>query len=172
MGSCIATMAGEVVRKASSEPVICKLSKGSTEDLVAIELESNRPPWSKKLFASEFENEYATVFGARLAGELIGFLVAHIAADECHIVNLGIRADSRGQGVGRALLVGVLRELHEQAVRWVSLEVRKGNKVAQGLYESVGFSENGQRASYYSDDGEDALVMNLSIYDFIDNFGQ
>ena len=41
----------------------------------------------------------------------------------------------------------------------MTLEVRASNDVAQGLYRSFGFEEAGRRPRYYSDDGEDALVM-------------
>ena len=153
-------------------PVVCELTKASVPELERIENESNRPPWSRRLFLQEFGNEYATVYGARVEGQLVGFLVAHVAVDECHIVNFGVSARYRGKGVGRSLLMSVLRDLHRRAVRWTSLEVRKSNDVAQALYGSIGFTEAGIRERYYSDDHEDAVVMNVSVYEFIDRFGE
>jgi ribosomal-protein-alanine N-acetyltransferase len=41
----------------------------------------------------------------------------------------------------------------------MTLEVRVGNEPAQRLYRSFGFNVTGRRVAYYSDDGEDALVM-------------
>jgi ribosomal-protein-alanine N-acetyltransferase len=41
----------------------------------------------------------------------------------------------------------------------MTLEVRASNDVAQALYRSFGFEVAGRRPRYYSDDGEDALVM-------------
>ena len=41
----------------------------------------------------------------------------------------------------------------------MTLEVRVSNEAAQALYRSFGFVEAGRRVAYYSDDGEDALVM-------------
>ena len=43
--------------------------------------------------------------------------------------------------------------------RWLTLEVRVSNTVAQNLYKKYTFKEMGVRRRYYSDDGEDALVM-------------
>ena len=43
--------------------------------------------------------------------------------------------------------------------RWLTLEVRKSNAVAQALYLKYTFKEMGVRRRYYSDNGEDALVM-------------
>jgi ribosomal-protein-alanine N-acetyltransferase len=39
------------------------------------------------------------------------------------------------------------------------LEVRSSNAVAQNLYHKYTFKEMGVRRRYYSDNGEDALVM-------------
>ena len=37
--------------------------------------------------------------------------------------------------------------------------MRVSNEAAQALYRSFGFRVAGRRIAYYSDDGEDALVM-------------
>ena len=41
----------------------------------------------------------------------------------------------------------------------MTLEVRATNSVAQNLYRKYTFKEMGVRRRYYSDNGEDALVM-------------
>jgi ribosomal-protein-alanine N-acetyltransferase len=45
----------------------------------------------------------------------------------------------------------------------VTLEVRVSNTAAQKLYASVGFVSRGLRKGYYSDDGEDAVIMVLEL---------
>jgi ribosomal-protein-alanine N-acetyltransferase len=146
-----------------SRPVVCRLSKVAAPELALIERESNDPPWSEKQFAQECANDFAHVFGVRRDGLLAGFLVVHIAADEAHIVNVGVRAAMRRQGLARALLETVVRELHNRAVRWVTLEVRRTNLPAQELYLRLGFAEVGVRPRYYSNNGEDALILKLNI---------
>ena len=47
----------------------------------------------------------------------------------------------------------------EPAVREVTLEVRLSNVPARRLYEKYGFRPVGLRPNYYSDNGEDALIM-------------
>lgn len=155
-----------------SPPVICRLSKGAASELAVIEREANRPPWSADQFAQEFSNNFSAVFGVRHAGLLAGFLVVHTAADEAHIVNFGVRAEMRRRGLGRALLDAVVRDLHERAVRWVTLEVRRSNAPAQGLYFSRGFVEVGVRPRYYSDNNEDACVLKLNVDDFVAGVGR
>ena len=45
----------------------------------------------------------------------------------------------------------------------VTLDVRRSNDSAQRLYRSFGFVPTGVRKGYYSDNGEDALVMALEL---------
>ena len=144
-------------------PIVCRLSASSAKDLAEIEQECNRPPWDEALFAKEFKNHHAFIYGVRTSGQLVGFLVCHIVMDEAHIVNFGVRESFRGKGLGRALISEVLNELNAEAVRWVTLEVRQSNQPALYLYKSLGFYEAGLRAKYYSDNGEDALLMRANL---------
>lgn len=150
---------------------LCRLSPASAADIAAIELESNSPPWTEALFLREFQHDFSTTFGARTGGQLVGFLVCHTVHDESHIMNFGVRASARGRGVGRALISYVLRELYQASIRWVTLEVRRSNRRARNLYDSLGFLEVGLRERYYTDNHEDALVMRLSLQQFINQFG-
>ena len=139
----------------------------SVSDLVEIEALSNIPPWGEKQFELEFQHLHSYIFGARVGGAVVGFLVAHLVVDEAHIVNFAIHPDARGKGVGRSLLDYALVDLWERGARWVTLEVRKSNDVAKELYSSAGFSELDIRKSYYSNDGEDALVLGLNLRNYI-----
>jgi ribosomal-protein-alanine N-acetyltransferase len=44
-------------------------------------------------------------------------------------------------------------------MRAMTLEVRVSNQVAINLYTKIGFENAGIRKGYYSDNGEDAMVM-------------
>ena len=41
----------------------------------------------------------------------------------------------------------------------ITLEVRASNIPAQNLYKKFNFKEEGIRKGYYSDNGEDAIIM-------------
>jgi len=43
--------------------------------------------------------------------------------------------------------------------KWVTLEVRTSNENAMKMYEAFGFKVIGRRKGYYTDNGEDAIVM-------------
>jgi len=151
--------------------VVCSLSAECTPELAEIERESNQPPWSEALFQNEFSNRYSLVYGARLHGRLVGFLVCHVVLDEAHIVNFAVSKAWRRRGIGSALLKHVLRELAAKAVLSVVLEVRRSNNAARRLYEKLGFNETAVRQGYYSSDQEDAVFMNLNLLHFIGRHG-
>lgn len=151
-------------------PIICRLPEGAVPDIARIEAESNRPPWPAELFQSEFRHSYSYTYGARTGGDLVAFLVAHFVLDELHILNFGVKKENRRGGIGRALITHVLYEFHERSARWVTLEVRHSNHAARNLYEALGFSEIGIRERYYTDDGEDGLVLRLNLQQFLSEF--
>lgn len=150
-----------------SVPVCCVLSRYAVSQLVEIDAESNRPPWTAAMFHQEFRSPFSRTFGVRIGGRLGGFGVIHLAVDEAHLVNFGVRRRLRGHGLGAHLLCYILDELVQEAIRVVTLEVRESNLTAQRLYEKVGFMNTGLRDRYYSDNQENALVLRLDLDDYL-----
>lgn len=113
-------------------------------------------------FTAELARSYALLRVARTP-EISGFLLAWRAADEVHLTDLGVRRAYRRRGIGRALVCALLDEARVAAARVVLLEVRASNAPALALYASLGFCELDRRPRYYSDTGEDAVVMQLAL---------
>ena len=91
-------------------------------------------------------------FGIHVAG----FLVARtLAAQEHEILNLAVAPEFRRQGVGRALVSGLL----ERAPGEVYLEVRPSNTGARRFYQMLGFEEVTTRPDYYEYPPESAIVL-------------
>jgi ribosomal-protein-alanine N-acetyltransferase len=65
----------------------------------------------------------------------------------------------RGHGVGELLLNTLIDHAYELQAQTITLEVRVSNTVAQKLYLKYGFQPAGTRPRYYTDNGEDALIM-------------
>lgn len=135
----------------------------TTDDIpavIAIEQEAFTSPWTAAAFVNELtSNMFARYLVVEYRGELIGYGGMWIIMDEAHVTNIAVRADVRGKGLGHLLL----RELQRTAV-WhgaerMTLEVRTSNERAQSLYRKHGFQPSGIRPNYYSDNGEDALIM-------------
>lgn len=95
--------------------------------------------------------------------EALGFALTWRAADEVHLIDLAVAPEARRAGLGRALLEAAIREARTGAARLLLLEVRAGNAPALALYRSAGFFEHGVRRAYYSDNGEDAVEMRLTL---------
>jgi len=90
---------------------------------------------------------------------IVGYAGIWVMTDEAHVTTIASHPDMRGKGVGEFLLVALIHRGIEIGARWMTLEVRASNSVAQSLYRKYTFKEMGVRRRYYSDNGEDALVM-------------
>jgi ribosomal-protein-alanine N-acetyltransferase len=90
---------------------------------------------------------------------IVGYAGIWVMTDEAHITTIASHPEVRGRGVGEFLLVALVHRAIEIGARWMTLEVRATNSIAQSLYRKYTFKEMGVRRRYYSDNGEDALVM-------------
>ncbi len=90
---------------------------------------------------------------------IVGYAGLWLMTDEAHITTIAVSPDYQGYGIGELLLLGLIDRAQQIGARWLTLEVRVSNKVAQALYEKYTFKEMGLRRRYYSDNNEDALVM-------------
>ena len=85
--------------------------------------------------------------------------------DEAHVTTIGVRRDLHHHGYGRVLFAGLVQAAYDMGAKWVTLEVRTSNENAMRMYENFGFKVIGRRRGYYTDNGEDAIVMwSDSIY--------
>src|SRR5262249_16591092 len=78
---------------------------------------------------------------------------------QADVLTLAVAADGWGEGIGGALLDGLLTEAARRGCTEVFLEVRVDNDRAQRLYRGRGFIDIGIRRGYYQPSGTDALVM-------------
>ncbi len=152
----------------NAHPVICRLMKAALAEVVSIQSEVGDSSWSEAAFLAEFSSATSSIWGARLGGALVGFLVIQEVLDESHILNLAVAGACQGQGIGRTLLSDVLHDLFRRGRNTVFLEVRPSNLRARALYESIGFREVGRRVAYYRDNAEDAVVMRLELRGFVE----
>jgi [ribosomal protein S18]-alanine N-acetyltransferase len=87
--------------------------------------------------------------------------VMSVAAGEAHLLNLCVRPDLQGQGLGKKVLLHLVDLARRAGVDTMFLEVRVSNAAAINLYTSSGFGEVGMRRAYYPArrGREDALVL-------------
>jgi ribosomal-protein-alanine N-acetyltransferase len=79
--------------------------------------------------------------------------------DEAHVTTIGVRRDLQHNGYGRILFAGLVQASYDMGAKWITLEVRTTNDNAMRMYEGFGFKVIGRRKGYYTDNGEDAIVM-------------
>jgi ribosomal-protein-alanine N-acetyltransferase len=90
---------------------------------------------------------------------LVGVGCEWAIVDEAHVTLVGVHPSYQRQGFGAFLLWAVLMLGRHRGLEWATLEVRPSNQSARSLYDKFGFELVGQRRRYYSDTGEDALIL-------------
>jgi ribosomal-protein-alanine N-acetyltransferase len=120
--------------------------------------------WSASSFKSELcgENRINLVAQA-YEGPLCGFIFAMVAADELEINTLAVGPAFQRLGIAQKLLSAAAQAGLNRGAATMHLEVRSKNKPAVCLYEKLGFEVRWIRKKYYSDNGDDAIVMSKQI---------
>jgi ribosomal-protein-alanine N-acetyltransferase len=141
------------------------LDPGDLYEVMAIEMASFPSPWSPKLFEEEIGRTFsdAVVAVEEPGGEVAGYTICWTVGEESHLLNIAVRPDARGRGIGRALLKECLRRTARAGARRIFLEVRPSNQQAIRIYRREGFRFVGIREGYYTDTGEDAIVFSREI---------
>jgi ribosomal-protein-alanine N-acetyltransferase len=121
------------------------------------------PPGSelatRRSFFSLFGSPRQTTPTEDELASIVGYAGLWLMVDEAHVTTIAAHPSVRGRGVGELLLVSLIDIAYEIGARWVTLEVRVSNDVAQSLYQKYGFSIVSTRPRYYSDNNEDAYIM-------------
>jgi len=142
--------------------VTLRISPATEADLASIdEIErlSFDAPWPHETFVGELAREWASIDVGRVDDRIVAFNNYWIVTTEVHILHIATHPAERGRGYGALLLEHALAAAITTGCVLATLEVRRSNKAAIGLYERAGFKTVHVRARYYQDDGEDALVM-------------
>jgi len=151
-------MSGEI----QSRFQIIRMGEEHVPAVLRLDQASFSLPWSERSYLFEVNrNETSIPLVALADAKMAGFIVVWQVVDEAHIGTLAVAEAYRKQGVARALIRNGLEQAYARGARKVFLEVRAGNVPARSLYRSLGFVDFDLRKKYYSDNGEDAVVMLL-----------
>jgi ribosomal-protein-alanine N-acetyltransferase len=108
-------------------------------------------PWSASDFADLKKS------GCEIIVSQNGFAVWRNVADESEIITIGVAPDARRNGIASAMLVIIEKNIKNQGVKKIFLEVASNNIAGKKLYENNGYKVVGTRPKYY--DGIDAILM-------------
>ncbi len=153
--------------QAQREPTALRPMRESDIDTVMeIERRAYPFPWTHGILRDCLQADYPAWI-MHQAGQVMGYGVLSIAADEAHVLNLCIDPQMHSAGHGRRLLRALLKIAHGHGARRIFLEVRPSNPHAIALYFDEGFNEIGRRPRYYptSQGREDAIVMAIELFD-------
>jgi ribosomal-protein-alanine N-acetyltransferase len=132
--------------------------------VISVERASYAFPWSEGVFRDCIRVGYLCRV-IEFKASVGGYAIMSYGAGEAHILNICIREDLRGQGIGRKLMHFLLERARAAQMHDVFLEVRPSNPNAIALYVSLGFTHVGIRKAYYQAAGgrEDALVYKVVL---------
>lgn len=115
-------------------------------------------PWSENAIKEAYQNG-TKFFVATKDNKVLGYVGISAIIDEGYITNIAVFPAYRKQGVGSALLNHLFTFAKENALSFISLEVRESNHTAISLYKKFGFKTEGKRKNFYTEPSEDALIM-------------
>ena len=122
-------------------------------------------PWTRGIFLDGLKSyEIWLMFEGN---QQVGHGVVQVIIDEAHLLNITVKPESQGRGLGLRLLEHLMSRAYQLNARECFLELRDSNRAAYRLYERFGFNEIGRRRDYYPVAGgrEDALVMACTLFE-------
>lgn len=137
-----------------------RMNLSDIDRIMEIEHRSFAAPWSRAAFEGELvRNHFARYMVVEVDGYVAGYAGMWMIIDEAHITNIAIDPAYRGKKLGEALLRQMMASAVWNGATRMTLEVRVSNQKAQNLYHKLGFRNYGIRKGYYTDNGEDAMIM-------------
>ncbi|MGC8668376.1 MAG: ribosomal protein S18-alanine N-acetyltransferase [Chthonomonadales bacterium] len=153
------------------DPVVIEpMRRTDVREVAAIEKRCYPSPWHENAYYAELSNRCARYLVARLDGRIVGYGGMWVVMDEAHITTLAVDPEFRRRKIAQRLLIALLEEAVILGAARATLEVRESNLPAQTLYRKFGFHVTGVRRAYYTDNGENALVMwaeGIGAHDYV-----
>ena len=143
-----------------TESAIRGMEERDIAPVMEIERASFVTPWTEGMFRSQLRFKDDAINLVLIdQGTIIGYAAAWLAYDEIHLLSIAVAPERRRRGFGDLILDAVMKRGRSRGAERVILEVRDRNTAARTFYLTRGFREIGKRRRYYSDTGEDAIVM-------------
>jgi [ribosomal protein S18]-alanine N-acetyltransferase len=155
------------MRMASAVPrvLILPARPGDLRAVYRIAQASFPIPWPLEELRKELSRPFSSLRVLRPAPDagVAAFMNYWRIDAELQIMNVAVAPAHRRRGYGSLLIEELITEAAGQRTSAIVLEVRRSNAVAIHLYQRHGFEGVGIRPRYYSDNGEDALVMRCEL---------
>jgi ribosomal-protein-alanine N-acetyltransferase len=93
--------------------------------------------------------------------KIVAFVNYLIMYEKAEIANIAVIEQLRGQGIASKLMEYVINKSIQNNCENITLEVRRSNHKAIGLYQKFGFKEIAIREKYYGN--EDGILMEKKL---------
>jgi ribosomal-protein-alanine N-acetyltransferase len=138
---------------------IIAMNESHVPQIAALEKLCFSDAWSENSIRSELSNQLSLWLVAVDGDRVAGYIGSQTVLGWADMMNLCVSPDYRRQGLGEQLTAELERQLRENRVECLTLEVRVSNAPAIALYEKLGFVQVGKRPRYYEKPREDALIL-------------
>lgn len=151
----------------SNDVYIRRLGFEDLPRVLVIERQAFTSPWSLAMFVLEMSKPSSVCLAAVDSSDVVwGYLICSRYDTAWHLMNVSVEHGLRRMGVAGKLLNRMFELTRKEGQeQQYTLEVRHSNTVAKQMYERYGFHSAGVRRRYYQNDGEDALIMWLTLRD-------
>ncbi|HNX29830.1 MAG TPA: ribosomal protein S18-alanine N-acetyltransferase [Syntrophomonadaceae bacterium] len=139
--------------------ILRKMVSQDINEIMAIEQNAFSMPWSRESYLAEMKNHFAHYVVCDIGGKIAGYGGIWIVFEEAHITNVAVGTEFRRQGLGTAIMLELEKLAREKKAARILLEVRPSNEPALRTYRKLNYLPNNVRTEYYTDNGEDALIM-------------
>lgn len=156
--------------KSSREIKVRQMTDADLDTVMEMAARTDHAPlWSRQAYETALDPDaqlgrVALIAEDNRSGAVAGFVVARITPPEAELESIVTAVPHQRRGVARTLFSALQGHLRGHGASAVVLEVRVGNREAQGFYRFLGFAEEGRRPGYYADPVEDAVLMRLRLH--------
>jgi ribosomal-protein-alanine N-acetyltransferase len=141
---------------------IYRMAVADLDQLMEIESYSFPTPWKRAMYEHDLtQNKFSRFYVLKNAetGELAAYIGTWFIYEEAHVGTIASKKEFRGRRLAEQMLAYTALQALNEGLEYIILEVRVGNDPARRLYERLGFEQVGIRRKYYTDTGEDALLL-------------
>ena len=133
-----------------------------TNSLLFIQNELNLNILSKSNILDDLKNPNFNYIVAKVDNMIVGF-ATFLAISEIEIECIVVKTNFQRMNIGTLLLEYIINTAKKRQIKNIFLEVRKSNISAISLYTKNKFEIISKRKNYYSDTGEDALILRREV---------
>lgn len=159
-------ISAQTLSDGSSEWQLSSMQDRDIDAIMEIEQVAYAYPWTRGNFLDSLQSGYHCKVLKEISENIAAYFLLMPVVDEYHILNITVRPDLQGRGLGRLLFNEIKIHALANNMKSLLLEVRPTNQQALAVYRKIGFNQIGMRKNYYpagDNAREDALVMRLVL---------